>query len=357
VDELQGRRFLDFVHPDDLQATLDIIARLEAQQPILNFTNRYRAGDGSYRFVEWRSYPVGRLIFAAARDVTERIQGEEALRQSEKRFDLTLQSTQAGTWEWNVQTGETIINERWADMLGYTLAELAPVTIQTWNDLVHPEDLQTANRLLEKHLSGESAYYECEVRMKHKAGHWVWIWTRGMVMEWAADHKPLRMFGTHTDITARKAAERHAFELALEKERVHLLNQFIQKASHEFRTPLSIINSNAFLMTYSDEPGKLQARVKVINEQVLRMTRLVETLLLMSKLESDTAIELAPVDMVGLIEGVCQRMISQYGYTPLLRYDIPPNLPSLMETRISPGALHKSWTTPTATRRPAGRSP
>lgn len=330
VEELRGRRFLDFVHPDDLQATLDTIARLVAQQPVFNFTNRYRASDGGYRYIEWRSYPVGKRIYAAARDITERIQAEEALRQGEERLNLTLQSTQAGTWEWNVQTGETLFNDRWAEIVGYTLAELTPISIQTWIDLVHPEDLQTSNRLLEKHFAGESALYECEVRMKHKAGHWVWIWDRGKVMEWTEDHRPLRMFGTHTDITARKEAERHAFELALEKERVHLLSQFIQKASHEFRTPLSIINSNVFLMGYPGEPETLQGRITAIKDQVRRMTRLVETLLMMSKLESGTAIELAQVNMAALIDGVCQRMVSQYGYTPLLRYDIPPDLPSLM---------------------------
>lgn len=329
ADELNGRRFLDFVHPDDLQATLDTITQLVAQQPVLNFTNRYRASDGSYRYIEWRSYPVGKLVYAAARDITERKQAEEALRLSEQRLNLTLQSTQAGTWEWNVQTGETWFNARWAEIVGYTLAELAPTSIQTWIDLAHPEDLETSNRLLEAHFSG-NAEYECEVRMKHKAGHWVWVWDRGRVMEWTEDHKPLRMFGTHIDITARKEAEQRTFELALEKERVHLLRQFIEKASHEFRTPLSIINSTTFLMTRSADLVNLPARIKTVNEQVARMARLVETLLMMSKLESGAVVEFSEVDLVALLEAVCQRVVAQYGYSPALQRNIPPDLPSIM---------------------------
>lgn len=85
VEELQNRKFLDFVHPEDIQATTGEMARLGNKQKVINFTNRYRCKDNSYRFIEWRSTPNGDLIYAAARDVTERIQAEERLRESEKR--------------------------------------------------------------------------------------------------------------------------------------------------------------------------------------------------------------------------------------------------------------------------------
>ncbi|MFH0725140.1 MAG: ATP-binding protein [Pseudomonadota bacterium] len=78
--ELEGRVFLDFIHPEDLGATVQTVSRLDAQQPVLNFVNRYRCKDGSYRWIEWRSSPRGKLIYAAARDITERIRSEETLR-------------------------------------------------------------------------------------------------------------------------------------------------------------------------------------------------------------------------------------------------------------------------------------
>ncbi|HEX3050464.1 MAG TPA: PAS domain S-box protein [Aggregatilineaceae bacterium] len=142
-------------------------------------------------------------------------QMEEVLRQSEARIKMTVQGMLAGTWEWNILTGETIFNERWAEIIGYTLDELAPISIQTWNTLVHPDDLQISSFFLEKHFVAETAHYDCEVRMKHKDGHWVWVWDRGMVTEWTKDGKPLRMFGTHIDITKRKQIEeelRHSEE-------------------------------------------------------------------------------------------------------------------------------------------------
>ncbi|MEN6395366.1 MAG: PAS domain S-box protein [Methanoregula sp.] len=91
--ELEGKRFLDFVHPDDLQATLDALSDLSSQKTVLNFTNRYRHRDGTYRWIEWRSYPKGERIFAAARDITNRKQVEGALSESEEKYRTLVESS------------------------------------------------------------------------------------------------------------------------------------------------------------------------------------------------------------------------------------------------------------------------
>ncbi|MCP1715502.1 PAS domain S-box-containing protein [Methanocalculus alkaliphilus] len=88
TEELNRRKFLDFVHPDDMQATLDAIADLGRGEEVLNFTNRYLCKDGSYRYIEWRSHPKGTLIYAAARDITERITYEEALHTANRKLQL-----------------------------------------------------------------------------------------------------------------------------------------------------------------------------------------------------------------------------------------------------------------------------
>jgi PAS domain S-box-containing protein len=89
------------------------------------------------------------------------------------RLKTILEGTGAGTWEWNVQTGETIFNHRWAEIIGYSLEELQPISINTWMKFAHPEDLEHSARLLQAHFSGESNSYRCEARMRHKDGHWV----------------------------------------------------------------------------------------------------------------------------------------------------------------------------------------
>lgn len=131
----------------------------------------------------------------------------EALTEERWRLESILKGTNVGSWEWNVQTGETIFNERWAEIIGYTLEEISPVSIDTWVKFAHPDDLQRSNELLEKHFKGELEYYEFESRMRHKDGSWVWVFDRGRVFSWTEDGKPLMMFGTHQDINHRKNTE------------------------------------------------------------------------------------------------------------------------------------------------------
>ncbi|HPQ54666.1 MAG TPA: PAS domain S-box protein [Spirochaetota bacterium] len=90
LEELEGQRFLDFVHPDDVDGTIQAVSRLDSQNTVLNFTNRYRCKDGTYRIIEWRSYPVGKKIYAAARDITERMEYEERIQSLLREKDLIL---------------------------------------------------------------------------------------------------------------------------------------------------------------------------------------------------------------------------------------------------------------------------
>jgi PAS domain S-box-containing protein len=90
LSELEGRSFLDLVHPDDRKATLAAMSRLAAQEEVLSFENRYLCSDGSYRWIEWRSHPQGEVIYAAARDVTDRKKVEESLRRSEEELKRTV---------------------------------------------------------------------------------------------------------------------------------------------------------------------------------------------------------------------------------------------------------------------------
>jgi PAS domain S-box-containing protein len=136
-----------------------------------------------------------------------RKQAANKLREQKKRLEGIIEGTNVGTWEWNVQTGKTVFNDKWAQIIGYDLEELEPVTIKTWEAHAHPEDFKKSREALKLHFSGKLPYYDIECRMKHKDGHWVEVHDRGKVITWTPDGKPLMMFGTHQDITQRKQAE------------------------------------------------------------------------------------------------------------------------------------------------------
>jgi PAS domain S-box-containing protein len=147
-------------------------------------------------------------IFAAIiLDISERKQTQDLLLSERERLAGIIEGTNVGTWEWNIQTGETIFNDRWAEIIGYTLDEISPTTIDTWSKFAHPDDLAASNEAIQKHINGEYEYYEMEARMKHKDGHWVWVLDRGKVTTWSDDGKPILMQGTHQDITQRKQNE------------------------------------------------------------------------------------------------------------------------------------------------------
>jgi PAS domain S-box-containing protein len=146
-------------------------------------------------------------FMAIESDISERKAAERGLARERQSLQNIIEGTQVGTWEWDVETGQTVFNERWAQIVGLTLAELGPTSIQTWVDLTHPDDLKRSSLALERHFDGHTASYECEARMRHRDGHWVWVLDRGKLFSRSKDGRPRWMAGTHMDITERKQAE------------------------------------------------------------------------------------------------------------------------------------------------------
>lgn len=124
-----------------------------------------------------------------------------------QRLENIIDAMHAGTWEWDVTNDYLVINERWAEIAGYSLAELEPLSGQTFVKLCHPDDLQKSKHYIEEHFSGNLDQYACESRMLHKNGHWVWVLDSGRIIQRDDYGKPIKMMGTRQDISLRKQAE------------------------------------------------------------------------------------------------------------------------------------------------------
>jgi len=123
-----------------------------------------------------------------------------------ERHESVIKATKAGTYEWNLVTNQKIYNNKWAQMIGYTLKEFQQ-SYQSWEELVKPEDLVHANQVLEKVINGEVDYYHVKIRMRHQLGHYVWIRDQGEIVKWSKEGKPLKMVGTQTDISEEVSLE------------------------------------------------------------------------------------------------------------------------------------------------------
>jgi PAS domain S-box-containing protein len=183
--------------------------------------------------------PDGRLIglLGVSNDITERKLAEEALQNAHWRLESIIEATRAGTWEWNVQSGERVYSAAWAEIIGYTPESLAPIRDWAWETLTHPDDRKQAGEIMKRHLSDELPYYDCECRMKHKNGQWVWVSDRGRVITRSQDGRPLTVLGTMTDITERMKAVEDLRELNTELEtliqgRTHQLEQTLAALRH-----------------------------------------------------------------------------------------------------------------------------
>ncbi len=211
--------WLELVHPEDrfrIDAAFDP-SRLGQEEIDHDF--RILFPGGFVRHIETHGYirrdEQGRAVRVVGmdRDITAEKQTLEALRMAEERWQLAVEGTNDGVWDWNVPTGVTYHDQRWSQMLGYERGEILN-TIESWNNLVHPDDLPGCLAATEQHFARRTPLYHHEYRMRTKQGDWKWIMDRGKVVTRDAHGQPLRMVGMHTDVTARKSLEQrlHQFE-------------------------------------------------------------------------------------------------------------------------------------------------
>ena len=261
-------------HPDDRARIDAVLIDAAVRRAPATIEYRLRLADGSEKWVQQTSVAGDAMAGVPVRigvivDVSERKRAALALQQNGELWKRALEGTGDGVWDWHVQDGHEILSPACEALYGFAPDELAD-TPDALDARTHPDDLPAMRLAREAHFAGHAPTYVNEHRVQCKDGSWKWILSRGMVISRDEAGRPLRMVGTHTDITGRKQAE----ALRAERDRAAAADlaksQFLSRVSHELRTPLNAVLGFSQLLEL--EPGDGE-RQRNWNSQVLAAGR------------------------------------------------------------------------------------
>ncbi len=211
IEELEGKKIIDFVHPEDLHSTMQSFAALSDQIPVLNFTNRYRTNEGKYRFIEWRSYPSGEYIYAAARDITDRINYEFELNNLAERLTLATESAGIGIWDWDIPNNTLIWDQQMYILYGMSRGTTSDI-YRSWRNAVHPEDREFLRLLFIRGVK-ELPRFDANFKVVWPDGTLHYLEAHALVVR-DDSGKAIRITGVSRDVTESKKMEDKLFTLS-----------------------------------------------------------------------------------------------------------------------------------------------
>jgi PAS domain S-box-containing protein len=272
-------------------------------------------------------------VLVMVRDITEHKQAEIALKLSQERLQLALEASGDGLWDWDLATDRVYLNPYYQEMLGYRPNELV-MNGSVWESMIHPEDSPWVIEQLQHHLQDNSVKYSFDYRMRCKSGEWKWIADYGKVVAKDQHSKPLRMIGTHKDISDRKQKElalRQAMEAA---EAANVAkSMFLANMSHELRTPLNVILGFTQVMAHDSSltPEQLED-LRTIRRSGDHLLSLINDVLDLSKIEAGhCALEEAGFDLLSLLHGLRTMMTERAASKRLqLMFEISPAVPQFV---------------------------
>lgn len=275
------------------------------------FESVHRRKDGSLFPVEinvgYLSYDEFEYACAFTRDITERKRSEEALRESEERWQFALEGSGDGLWDWDVPGKKIYLSKQYKEMIGYTDDEL-PDSLGEWESRLHPDDKADIYAKLNSHLEGKTPVYISQYRFRSKDGSYKWILDRGKVITRTDDGKPLRVIGIHTDITERK----HLESQLLQSQKMEAVGTLAGGVAHDFNNLLSAIMGYASLLQMKmDKHDPLYSYAAHILTSSEKAANLTQSLLAFSRKQ---VIDLKPValnDTVDKLHKLLERLIPE----------------------------------------------
>lgn len=228
-DELIGKKSKELKIIIDSKKQQQIIEKLNISGRVKDLGVQVRCKDGkilngllSGQIIEIQGAKLSLIVMA---DISEQILLTKKIEEQKNKLQNVIEGSRLGTWEWELKSGEFIVNERFTEIFGYIKEELMPIRIETWIRYTHLDDLKKSYDSLKRHFKKVSKYYSAEFRMKHKNGEWVWILSKGKVIEWGEEGQPVKMFGTHSDITEKKQLEEKIKENSIRDPLTNIYNR------------------------------------------------------------------------------------------------------------------------------------
>ncbi len=335
--------FINAIHPEDRQAARQILNDSLYHKAPCTFDHRVVWPDGQIRYLHQQGEVVlddnGQPIrlIGTCLDITGHVLMQESLRQSEEKYRMIAENTSDGIIIIDGKTGKLIYASPSYDLQhGREVGESLQMDATTGWDTIHPEDRERVTGMIREAITHHQNNLVCSYRMLHKDGHYFWREDHARY-HYAPDGSYLSAYVVSRDITERKQAEQRQMELRLEKERTGMLTDFIRDAAHEFRTPLAAIGAASYLMARYDDPERRQHKAEVIESQIKRVARLIDSLMMMVQAERTDILQ-RPVEVASILQYVS----SLYANKLPIYLELQPNMPTLIgDQDLLTGALQQ----------------
>ncbi|MFD0992433.1 chemotaxis protein CheB [Tenacibaculum geojense] len=309
IQSLGGDLIDTLIHPDDLEKVMkhhEKVANSD-KKDVLDLEYRVKHKDGTYRWLLtkdtiFETVPDTKKIkqIGVATDITRIKEAEDKINKANYVYNTIIEGAMAGYWDWNIPDNTEFMSPTFKKMFGYEDHEV-PNTPNWWQEHIHPDDLPLVLESFNKHVETKGEFpYDNEVRYFHKDGSIVWVYCRGKVIEWGEDGKPVRMVGTHVDITSIK-------------EMVNELEQFAYITTHDIKSPITNIDNYLSLLRKDDDITKERSQQALywIEQSIEQAKQTINDLILVVKAKKEINITKEDVNLAEVYEYVKQGLLSE----------------------------------------------
>ena len=260
--------YSSIIHPSDIPRIKAETTQYFADRRS-SFEQRYRLRrrDGSYIWVRDYTVPIWHKdrilqINGYIYDITHEVEARTMIDENLEKYMNVVQAANLGTWEWNLETGDMFFNERTAEMFGYSLEEFSTQHYEDRYEDIHPDDRHAFDKAMEDHLNDVVDYYHIECRIRHKDGHWVWIYDRGKVIRRDEKGKAQYIIGAQYDISELKRNEL----LMHHMDKINALGRLSGGIAHDMNNQLMKINGLVECVSHMTDDEEVKTMLSTIED-------------------------------------------------------------------------------------------